>query len=608
MLEGTVAYDPYVGRHMALYVEDPDLFEQQLSEWNQLDYAEPWDLEEGIPEVQDFEYEHFMETVQARFHVRRSQFVETSIRMPDPHTRQMVPFSFKERPYLRRVYDTPHRRVLLMCGRQVEKSTTLGMRILAMTCLVPHFRVLYVSPSAAQTKEFSKTRIKEMMETSPDLRVWYPPSMTDNVFEKRGINRSVLTLRYAFLNADRTRGLASDLVAIDELQDQIMDNIPVIEETASHSPYRYFLYSGTPKSLDNPIEHFWSTFSTQNEWAVPCERHGTPKIPSSWHWNILGEQSIGRKGLICDKCGGRIFPNHPMCQWVRTGTPDPELGLYEGFRIPQLMVPWIGWRDLLTKYNDYPRAKFFNECLGLSFDNGQRPLTRQDILDNCDPDQRLSPEGVTEWRSKMQGSRLYAGIDWGQDSSSSYTVIFVGGYFLGRFRVIFAHRFQGAESEPRAQFEKICRIIDTFGIHKIGVDHGGGFWPNDELLRKYGSGRVVRFQYSTPNVFMRWDARLGRFLIHRSEVMSAIFNAIKRRNVIQFPCWKDWATPYAADMLSIFSEYNERMHMTQYKKSPNNTDDSFHSLLFMFLASMLDQPRPDVFVPNARVDALLDAA
>jgi hypothetical protein len=573
-------------------------------------YVEEWDYEEPPGEVPDWEYRKFIEEVQAKYKVRRSQFVETSIKMPDPETRRLEPFSFAERPYLRRVYDTPSKRVLLMCGRQVEKSTTLGMRILAMTCLVPHFRVLYVSPSAAQTKEFSKTRLKEMLETCPDLRVWFPPNLTDNVFEKRSINRSVITLRYAFLNADRTRGLSSDLIAIDEIQDQLMDNIPVIEETASHSAYRYFLYSGTPKSLDNPIEKYWANYSTQNEWVVPCRRHGTPKVPSSWHWNILGEANIGEKGLICDKCGGSISASDPDCQWVRTGSPDPELSVYEGFRIPQLMVPWIEWSDLKTKQNDYPRAQFFNEVLGMSFDSGQRPLTQEDIIRNCDPEMRLTkkegPGSLKEWRKKMAASPLYGGIDWGQDSSNSHTVMKVGGYFDGMFRVIFAYRFTGPEAEPKIQLPAICRIIDTFNLRRVGVDYGGGYWPNDDLLRRYGSGRIVRFQYSQPNVFMRWDGRLGRYIIHRSEVMSAIFNAIKRGNVFRFPAWKDFAQPFAADMLSIFSEYNERMHMTQYKKSPSNTDDSFHTLLYLFLASMIDNPRPDVFVPNASIDRLMD--
>ena len=47
--------------------------------------------------------------------------------------------------------------------------------------------------------------------------------------------------------------------------------------------------------------------------------------------------------------------------------------------------------------------------------------------------------------------------------------------------------------------------------------------------------------------------------------------------------------------------------MTEYKKSPNTTDDSFHALVFCFLASMVDNPRPDVIVPNLKIDKHLNS-
>ena len=146
--------------------------------------------------------------------------------------------------------------------------------------------------------------------------------------------------------------------------------------------------------------------------------------------------------------------------------------------------------------------------------------------------------------------------------------------------------------------------MDSFGVHRAGADYGGGFHPNAELLKRYGAQKIVRYQYSQPSQFMRYDANLGRFLVHKSEVMSAVFNAIKRKTVMRFPRWADFATPFASDCLAIFSEYNERTRMTEYKKSPNTTDDSLHSILFCFLASMIDYPREDVFVPTAAVDRL----
>jgi intein/homing endonuclease len=486
-----------------------------------------------------------------------------------------------------------------------HNSTTLGNKTLSYACLIPHFRILYVSPSSQQTKEFSKTRLREPLETCPDLRTWFPGHLTDNVFEKKAINRSEIKLRYAFLNADRCRGLSADLICMDEFQDLLLDNIPVIEEAASHSPFKWFIYSGTPKSLDNPIQRYWDAYSTQNEWAVPCERHGFNNNPGTWHWNILGERNIGITGLSCDKCGELIRPDHPMAQWVKTGNPNPKFDIFEGFRIPQLMVPWLEWSNILTKYNQYPRAKFYNEVLGASFDSGQRPLTEGDVQSCCDPDFSLKMEKLKEFLPKLRGKQVYAGIDWGQDSNNSYTIIFIGSYIDGAFRIVFAHRFSGAEAEPKEQIEKIKKLLTAFQITRVGVDYGGGYWPNDELLRTYGSQKIVRYQYSTPKTIMKFDAAKGRFLIHRSEVMSAVFNAIKRR-VFKFPKWSEFGNPFGSDMLAIFSEYNERTRMTEYKKAHNTTDDSFHALLLCFIVSMIDHPRPDIIVPSAKIDRELD--
>ena len=173
-----------------------------------------WDKVPFKEENEDWDRLALEDAAEERIPLTPSQFVETAVMMPNPHTRRLENFSFGERGYLQTVYDCQSPRILMMCGRQVEKSTTLANKMLAYSCLIPHFKTLYVSPSSTQTKEFSKTRIKEMLETCPDLRTWFPPNLVDNILEKKAINRSQITLRYAFLNADRCRGLSADLIAL----------------------------------------------------------------------------------------------------------------------------------------------------------------------------------------------------------------------------------------------------------------------------------------------------------------------------------------------------------------------------------------------------------
>lgn len=525
-----------------------------------------------------------------------SAFTQFAFRMPT--TTGWENFSFAGRRHLHQIYDTPMRRVLLMCGRQVEKSTLLGNRMLSLCCLIPAYKVLYVSPSMTQTKTFSNDRVKEPIETSPVLRAYTNKMLSQNVLEKQFVNRSKITLRYAFLNADRARGIPAHALCIDELQDILSDNIPVIEQCLSHSPeeLKRYLYSGTPKTLDNVIEDYWSNRSTQNQWMVPC---GCLGGETGRYWNILGEKNIGKKFLICERCGKRLNPMGDGAQWACAIEWDPVHSPFESFRIPQLMVPWLDWNELLYNYEHYPRNKFYNEVLGVSFDTGLRPLTMAQIRANCVEKVKMSD--VDKYLAHSAGNDVFAGIDWGT-GEHSYTVITLGTYIGSKFRIFYVHRFTGEDTEPDRQLQKIEEILRAYNVRVIGCDYGGGHYPNDFLVRRFGKERVMKYQYvARLSAKVRWEAKLGRWVVHRTEVMSSIFNAIKRNKVFEFPRWAEFQEPYGQDMLNIFSEYNEKIRMIQYGHTAGKTDDTLHSLLYCFLASMIVRPRPDVIAPNKEV-------
>lgn len=520
--------------------------------------------------------------------VRPSQFTEYAFRMPDPDTGDYHPFSFEGRRHMKRIYDTPARRVLLVCGRQVEKSTLLGNIALCYSCMVPAFQTLYVSSSATQSTTFSNDRIKEPIETSPVLRGFTTKMLSQNILVKQFINRSKITLRYAFLNADRTRGIPAWLLLVDEFQDILSDNLPVMEQCLSHAPEKWkrYVYSGTPKSLDNNIEVVRARRSTQGEWVVPCDHH------SPRYWNILGEKNIGKKGLVCEKCHNLINPMHEDAQWARM----VEEAEFESYRIPQLMVPWKSWKEILTDYKNYSRDKFYNEVLGISFDSGLRPLTLNQVRMCCSPD--IYMVDAEKYRNKSYSQPVWAGIDWGT-GENSYTVLTLATYINMKFRVFYMHRFEGQETEPAIQLEMIDELIRYYNVRRIGADYGGGFDRNDHLVRKFGPERVWKYQYmARAKKKLEWDQKLGRFKALRTEVMSDIFNAIKRGNQCEFPRWEEFADPHATDMTNIFSEYNEQLRMIQYKHALDKPDDSFHSFLYCWIVSMIDQPRPDILIPR----------
>jgi hypothetical protein len=563
---------------------------------------EEWDEEPDVPDYIAEDSEEVVQKTKELINITPSMFTEFAIRVPDKKSQQRIPFSFSGRRYLRQPYNTPAKRTLFKCGRQVEKSTLLGNKSLAYCAIINSFNVLYVSPTNQQTKTFSQDRLKEPIETSDVMKTWTTSKLSDNVFQKKFINRSQITLRYAYHNADRTRGIPADMIQIDELQDIITDNIAVIEECASHSPYKLFSYSGTPKSLDNAIEYHWVNLSTQNEWVVPCEHHGVPNDPSTWYWNVLLEDNIGPEGLVCSKCRRPIDAMHERATWaamapgIREKLEEP----FEGFRIPQIMVPWIEWGDILDKQKK-SRPYFYNEVLGLSYDSGLRPLTRQDIIDNCWSGLLMTAEALQRIKEQLgQNTPVFAGVDWGT-GEQTYSVIALGAYIKEYFTIFYIHRFEGPEEEPDPQLELIENILRAWKVVIAGTDYGGGFDRNDRLQRKFGTQKIMKYQYSTPGQKVKWEEKFRRFLVHRTEVMTDIFNAIKRRNVFRFPDFAQFEDPFSKDFLNIFSEYNEQIRQIQYKKSPDCTDDSFHAVLLCFLASMIKIPRFDVMNPFERV-------
>ena len=529
--------------------------------------------------------------------VSPSDFAETAIRVPEAG--RISDFSFEGREYLKRIYDTPANKVLLQCGRQVEKSTTLGNRLLCYSALTNNFRSLYVAPSAEQAKVFSNDRIKDVIDSSPMLRSYTTSKINQAVFFKKFINYSQIRLRYAYLTADRVRGIPADMVLIDELQDILVDNIPVIEQCAFHSSYKLFLYSGTPKSVDNTIAHYWSEFSTQNEWVVPCERHGLPSDSGTWHWNVLAEKNIGSEGLICDKCGELISARHPKAQWASMNpmtVDNKDKVTFEGYRIPQIMVPWVDWEEVTVAQEQYSRSQFMNEKLGMSYDSGVRPITRSQLQAICRPE--LEMGDIEQFRRLAQGRAIYAGVDWGPGESASYTHISFGGYLgSGNFTIFWCHRFTGQDLDPERQLDLVTQMLSQLQVRIIGVDYGGGFYPNDKLIKRFGAHKVMKYQYNPrQKKKIYWEPNLKRWMTHRTEVMSDLFNAMKAKK-IDLPRWEDYKEPHASDVLNIFTEYNERLRMNEYKKPPGKTDDAFHSHLLCLLASCLENPRPDIFAP-----------
>ena len=483
------------------------------------------------------------------------------------------PIDLDRRPWLHHIYDQPfveypggryRRKMLMIFGRQCEKSTTIGNMLLSMSNLVPYLRSLYISASDIQMREFSDERLRAVINDSEKLmkltRAVDGKAETQNVQTKRWRNQSKILLRSVYRSADRARGISADNLGVDEIQDIYTDVLPVIEETQFASDLEggpIALYAGTPKTFDNSLEIYWSRFSTQNEWAVKCL--------ACRHHNVIEIENITPKGLVCIKCRKPIDPMRNG-QWARLGRQDAP---WEGFRVPQPVVIYAyahkplvferKWRDLVQKQTQYTRSKFQNEVMARSYDSGTKPVSFEEVRRCCLPDRSfVKPEEITR---QLKATHTYAGVDWGT-GDESFTIISIWRYDAeGRFSLIFAKRYEGVEADPDHTIQDMIQWFRKFNVNRIGADWGFGFHANPKLMKAFGANKVLTYYHAgSQKEKVKWDKLGMKFVTHRTRVLGDVFNIIKRGPVsggVAFTNWDEFET-FANDLLAVVQENNEK--------------------------------------------------
>ena len=508
-----------------------------------------------------------------RFEMSPSDFVQRCLYLKGK------PFSLEGYPFFSAIYDIDNPNILLKSARQLGKSSYLGNYMVMMAATHSNFSCLYVAPTANQTSIFSKQKLGPILTQSPFIKdFFFKNNKNDQIQYKRFSNDSDIYLKSCFLDADSIRGTSADLNCLDEIQDLLTENIPVIEETLTRSSFKIRLYAGTPKTNQHAMEFYWDR-SSKNEWLIKC---------GCGHWNCLDESNIDKRGLVCSVC--RKLIDALTGEWVSYDRTNEAT--FAGFRIPQVIVPWIPWdgqdSSIMGKYKTYSKEKFYNEVLALPYDNASCPITMLELRESCDPFLPMvkEPSEVSE----INAMRLVAGVDWGTSrDNNSYTVLTVGGFIPGgQFVVLYMKRYRGQESDPIYQINDVAEILQKYNIQLCGCDQGFGVDKNRILAQLAGEERIVEFANSgvlkTP---YRYDAKAGSYTISRTIMMSEVFTAIKQKRIV-FPAWEE-SKDFLQDLLNIYSDIHEHLQIMYYDHAPNKPDDAMHSIVYAYLSAKLEQ-------------------
>lgn len=320
--------------------------------------------------------------------------------------RQLI--SFQDRPYLGDIYAAGSRKLVLRCSRQTEKSTFLVNTLVYEACTRPGTSILFVSPRLDQARVFSHSRLIPCLEHSPLIRrtLLGRGAQRRRVMDLRFANGSQLFIRAAYHSADAARGISADLLLVDEFQDIAAGDLPVLQETLSHSADGRTVLTGTPKLVDNHLDGMFAQ-STANKWTIDCRGCGKPVI--------LDERCLGPEGVTCPDCNAGIDVRQG--RWVAH---NPSATWGSGFWVNHLMVPWLSYDEILDRQRVYDLARFKNEVLGLPTSIGEHVVTRAE-LENCCTDRPVI-RSLAEVPRVREGE-LIAGIDWGGGGTSRTAVV-----------------------------------------------------------------------------------------------------------------------------------------------------------------------------------------
>lgn len=504
-------------------------------------------------------------------HCTRSEFAEAVIQLDGR------PFSLDDFPFYRSIYDLQYQIILMMCGRQVAKSTSICNRSVSNSATIPFWKTLYVAPSQDAAQVFSTSRLDPTIKLTPQLAALTPPGVPLNVYHKRFLNGSEIRLGYAKDNGDRIRGRSADEVLWDEIQDIALQAVaPVVNESAANSNYGYEFYAGTPKSMENGIQILWED-STQDEWIIPCVGCGS--------WNaIMSDAHIGKRGIVCAKCKRPI--NARAGQW-HSMNPGAKI---KGYHISQFILPLNSempsrWQRLLRKYETYEESKFKNEVLGISDARGTRLLSIDDLRRGCQ-DYTLI-ENPTAW-DLPSGGVTVAGVDWSGGGSATYTsrsALWIANYSpTGKVTTLYFKIYP--TRNPVEDVRDIAQRCRAWGVQRIVGDAGVGAVANAYLAELYGEERVSQAQYGAFSKGIAWNGR-DRFNVDKTSAIDTVMKQM-RDGAYVFPR-EDLCTEVFADILAEYEETtNQGAGRRVWRHVPKVPDDALHAAVFCWIAAQLE--------------------
>lgn len=483
------------------------------------------------------------------------------------------------------IYDINPSKLTLMAGRQIGKSVSLSAMLTVNSVLRPHFVSLFVSPLAQQTSRFSSAYLGSFFESPIIKKHYVDPADKKNVFEKTLNNGARIILGYAQTeqDADRIRGVASDMNLYDEVQDMSAEAIPIIAETMGASEFAFSRHTGTAKTENNTLTKLFKR-GNMLEWVVKCPHCGKYVIPIDYD-SCTKILLANKDGPGCMYCGGLL--DMKTGQWIAARPMEKD---HLSFHLPQIIFPARNkpkkWKELVDKCTNgsYSAQKVANEVYGLPSGVGGRILSLREAMACCNTQKTQFDTGFPSDDRKIYYTTL--GVDWSvSGSTKSYTIISILGYdYHGRTYLLYSQKLDGVDILE--QVARVEQLYFQFKCSMVGSDRGVGVLQGQMMKQHLGDDKVAMVNYVSAKNALRWDKQGGFYAADRTMNIDTIVIKAKMGPMkFETPCW-DLMESFWNDALNVFEE-ESKAGKRLYRKDDDVTDDWLHSVVFANVASMV---------------------
>lgn len=476
--------------------------------------------------------------------------------------------------------------------------------------------VLHCFPNLASVQRFSQSQLNELIDTSVNdyinqQKLGYnektkkvsiaktPDNMTLKQF--RGNNK--LWIESLGADSDRIRGISTDFILMDEVQDMTATAIGVALKTSIQSKYGnngVHVYFGTPKAKGSYFEVSLWNESDKRYYFLCCTNQecghyfmlSTPGT-NGWEKIWLYDQIIQ-----CPKClheeDKRVLIENG--KWIATEplNKDGTEKQFVGYHISLLYSPTIDKKYILNQRPENNRSSseriYYNEVIGEFYSGNDMPITADEIYEKC-----RDPERSFATRILPGERKTWMGVDWGgkvdsnnSGAGQSYScVVVLSANNSGILNVEFAYKMKSTDFQYKMSIVK--EMYKKFNLQLVAADLGYGQAEVGELQKIYGNrflGCVSSGMIKKP---VMYDPDLLQIKWNKDHYIEEIFD-LMRKGKIRLP-WRsfekiDWLVEHITSMEVEHTNVGG-IPKKVYKKGPTQ-NDGLMALIHAYLAYKYD--------------------